>query len=858
MSNSTKGWPVLKRYDHGHSSHIAMPIGGIGTGTVSLGGRGDLRDWEVANRPAKGFNPYGEKDGPAFFVMHAETASGHKWTKLLEGPVPLDEYEGAFGCRSAWHGMPRFRDSEFLTAYPFAQVVLRDKKLPFDVSLMAFNPLVPPDADKSGIPMAQIRFRIKNTAAESAVVSVCGSLPNFIGADPRKNAHSFQGEALPVGMKDNINVFRDDGGLRGLAMSSPGVDPKDPYWGTLALASPWEGELTHRTSWGGAKQWNLGRLDFWDDFSSDGRLDPKVDAPSESCPMASLCLRGKLEAGEERDFIFLIAWHFPNRITWTPTDQETCACKGACDADNIGNYYSRTYADAWDVLLRSLRELESLETETLDFVSAFVDSDLPLSLKEAALFNLSTLRSQTCFRTPDGFLYGYEGSCDREGCCHGSCTHVWNYELATPFLFGSLARGMREVEFLYATREDGLMNFRVNLPLERAGSYGRAAADGQMGCIMKLYREWKLCGDNAWLAKLWPAARKALEFCWLEGGWDADRDGVMEGCQHNTMDVEYFGPNPQMGIWYLGALRAASEMAIQLGEEKFSTECQQLFERGSKWIEKHLFNGEYYRHELRLPGKEAYIHEGLQCGWSGTRPDSEDFQLIDGCLVDQLVGQFMAHVCGLGHLVDRQQILTTLGSILKYNQREDFFDHFNCFRSYVLGDERALVMAGYPEGRRPKVPFPYFSEVMTGFEYCAGIHMLCEGMVEEGLGCIDDIRARYDGRKRNPFNEAECGHHYARAMASWGGVQALSGFSYSGKSGVMEMAFREGSTFWASGDAWGTCDMRKSGEVCAVELRLISGSIGLNRFCLQGYSSHDLQSTTRLQAPQTIAFSLTR
>ena len=160
--------------------------------------------------------------------------------------------------------------------------------------------------------------------------------------------------------------------------------------------------------------------------------------------------------------------------------------------------------------------------------------------------------------------------------------------------------GMREVEFLHATREDGGMSFRVELPLSQAKSWSIAAADGQMGCIMKLYRDWQLSGNDDLLHKLWPNARKALEFCWRPGGWDVDKDGVMEGCQHNTMDVEYYGPNPQMGIWYLGALRAAQKMAHYLGEDDFAGDCRSLYENASAgWLDENLFNGDYYEHEIR-------------------------------------------------------------------------------------------------------------------------------------------------------------------------------------------------------------------------------------------------------------------
>jgi hypothetical protein len=158
--------------------------------------------------------------------------------------------------------------------------------------------------------------------------------------------------------------------------------------------------------------------------------------------------------------------------------------------------------------------------------------------------------------------------------------------------------------------------------------------------------------------------------------------------------------------------------------------------------------------------------------------------------------------------------------------------HFNNMRSYALGDESALLMASWPKGR-PKVPFPYFSEVMTGFEYTAAVGMIYEGMEQEGLEVIRNIRDRYDGAKRSPFNEAECGHHYARAMASWASVIALSGFNYSAIEKSMSFTSKPGTYFWSNGMAWGTCTV--SGK--SAELKVISGEISLNQFTLKGIDS---------------------
>ena len=397
----------------------------------------------------------------------------------------------------------------------------------------------------------------------------------------------------------------------------------------------------------------------------------------------------------------------------------------------------------------------------------------------------------------------------------------------------------------------------MNLPLERAKEFGKAAADGQMGCIMKMYRDWQLSGDDQMLKTLWPHVKKAVEFCWIPGGWDADKDGVMEGCQHNTMDVEYYGPNPQMGIWYLGALRAAEEMARYVGDKEFADTCHDLFAKGKAWIDANLFNGEYYEHQIRPPKSESDVAAALQVGMGAKDPTKPDYQLGSGCLVDQLVGQYMAHVLGLGYLVEPQHVRKTLQSIMKYNYRENLFGHFNCMRSFALGDESVLLMADYPKDR-PANPFPYFSEVMTGFEYTAAVGMLYEGQTDEGLKCIRNIRDRYDGGKRSPFDEAECGHHYARAMASWAAVPALTGFRYSGVDKSMTFAAGKGTCFWSNGYAWGTCSLKKAGKSMNVGLSVLGGTLNLSRFNLSDHGSREFKEPLQLQAGQEVQFKVAR
>ena len=174
------------------------------------------------------------------------------------------------------------------------------------------------------------------------------------------------------------------------------------------------------------------------------------------------------------------------------------------------------------------------------------------------------------------------------------------------------------------------------------------------------------------------------------------------------------------------------------------------------------------------------IAKGLRSGMGADDPEHPQYQVGDGCLVDQLLGQYLAEVAGLGPLLAPANIRKTLESIYRYNHKPTLFDHDSVQRTFALNDESALVICDYGKGERPRIPFPYYAEVMTGFEYSTASLMLYTGMLDHGLECIGDIRSRYDGVRRNPWDEAECGHHYARAMASWSAVLALSGFRYRG------------------------------------------------------------------------------
>lgn len=152
-----KDWPVLKTYKGEYLKRIAMPVGGIGTGTISLTGNGAIQDWEIMSFPAKGFNGLIPKGPPsnraAFFAINIQEEGKKAQAVLLEGPLSDRYYDGERGAIGTNHGLPRFAEATFKTAYPFGQVFLKDKDLPVAVTVGAFNPLIPGSVDDSSIPI---------------------------------------------------------------------------------------------------------------------------------------------------------------------------------------------------------------------------------------------------------------------------------------------------------------------------------------------------------------------------------------------------------------------------------------------------------------------------------------------------------------------------------------------------------------------------------------------------------------------------------------------------------------------------------------------------------------------------------
>ena len=786
-------------------AQVAFPLGGIGTGNVSLGARGELRDWEVFNAPHKG-DPLPN----TFFAIRAQAGDGPAVARVLEGPVPPphNRSHGYHPWTAA--GLPRLAATRFTGEYPFAAIDFDDPALPVRVRLEAFTPLIPLDPDDSGLPGAILTYTVTNPGSVPVALTLAGSLINPVGGlafDPF-------GNLAAGGLGQNRNEVREEPALRGLYLHSLQYPAEDLRYGNLSLATT-HGTVTTKRAWlRGA--WYDFLQEFWDDFCADGLLtdlgyaDPSPAGQTDTC---TLGLLDTLAPGAEQAYRFVLAWYFPNR---------TNSWQNAPDAPRVRNHYARQFRSSWDVARYVVENLPRLEAETRRFQDLLFNSTLPPTVIDAVSANIVPLRSPTCFWLEDGRFFGFEGCFDQAGCCEGSCTHVWSYAQTLAYLFPSLEREMRRIEFAVETEDSGYMFFRTHKTFGSRFVWGwgaqepEAASDGQLGSIVRAYREWLLSGDRAWLAGVWPGIKRAIAFA--ASHWDTDHDSVLDGRQHNTYDIEFYGPNPLSQIYYLAALRAVEELAGVMGEPDLARRAREAFTLGSRRADELLWNGEYF--VQRLADVNAY-----------------KYQHGEGCLSDQLLGQLHARTLGLGDLLPPAHVRAAIGAVFTHNFRRDFRDHANCQRTYVLNDEAGLLLCTWPHGGRPRFPFVYSDEVWTGIEYQVAAHLIYEGQLDAGLELVAALRARHDGVRRNPWDEVECGHHYARSMASWALLLALSGFHCDVAQGRLAFApaadaadFR---CFYSAGTAWGGFAQQRTDQELVAELTVAFGGFDLRQLRLQ-------------------------
>lgn len=809
------------KYKGEYTREIAFPLGGIGTGSVSIGGNGRLMDWEIFNRPSKGsINGYSHfaikaisGDTPITYVLNGDLQ------KDFVGQYKQSKFTGyGFGPETQkMCGFPHFKYVEFIGEFPIATLKYKDDKFPANVNMTAFNPFIPCDSENSGIPAAFFEVEVENITDETVEYQIAFSVTN------------------PYTVSSNRSKMID--GFRTLTLSNGEADKGDVKYGNLSVATDCE-DSSVQTCWYRGR-WQDSIVTFWNDFSGEDKLKDREYETTGRCDTGTVVATVSVSSHEKKRVRFVLSWNVPNNYNyWSECPDE--------NGKHISwkNFYATKYNSSLDSAMYSLKNWDSLYSRTLRFKNTLHGSTLPKTVKEAAAANLAVLKSPTVLRLQDGSFYGWEGLHEMEGSCEGTCQHVWNYAYALCFLFPELERSIRNLEFKYSTDENGKMTFRLALPLGRKSNGSRACVDGQMGAVIKFYRDWKISGDDKWLEQNWSNIKRVLEYAWSPKNpdcWDLDKDGVLEGRQHHTLDMELFGPSSWLEGMYLAALKAASEMAEFLGDTEKAEEYRELFELGYAWTKENLFNGRYFIQKTDISNKDITDRFSASEAYWNDEAKQIKYQIADGSSIDQLLAQWHADIIGLGNIFDSEQISSALSEMMKNNYKPVMRDFVNPWRVFSLNDEAGTVICDYPKNvAKPKIPIPYCEETMTGFEYAFAGLLCSRNMLEDGLTVVSAVRDRFDGKKRNPWNEFECGSNYARSMSSYALIPILSGFEFdmpNNHIGFSPYKTDSFSCIWSLDGAWGSVKLSKNkftlsvieGELplCSLGLKFCSNASGL-------------------------------
>jgi hypothetical protein len=375
---------------------------------------------------------------------------------------------------------------------------------------------------------------------------------------------------------------------------------------------------------------------------------------------------------------------------------------------------------------------------------------------------------------------------------------------------------IERVWYGFGFKPDGSMAYR--------GEYGGdSAVDGHCGVILAVLRAHQTNPDDRMLKRLWPRVKKSIEYA---NGLDRDGDGLLDAPMLTTLDEPWHGVIPWVSSLYIAALKAGEQMALEMGDQEFAADCRQRAEKGRAAMDAKLFNGEWF---IQIPDPE----------------NPKKLGAYETVHIDQVMGQGWAWQVGLGRVLNKETTHSALRSVWKYNFARNL-DAYDAQadpkgRPYYADGEGGVVLTANALGR--ETPYGiyssfacYLNETMNGFESQVAAHMIAEGMVKEGMAVLKTLDERYDGNKRNPFNEVECGDHYGRSMASYGAFIAITGFTYHGPKRHIGFAPRitpeNFKAAFTAAEGWGSYSQKNSEGTLKAELAVKYGQVPIQTISL--------------------------
>lgn len=765
-----------------------MALGGIGAGWFELRQDGIGYNWNIFNNKPLGLGvPFTmAHDSILFFAVRYQVQGQEPRMRLLQ----IEDEFGAAAIIDHPHyyvfpWLAGVDETTYEASFPFVKMTFKDKDMPFDVELEALSSFIPHDVKNSSLPAAIFNFSIKSKTKQPVDVMLMACMRNAVGYDVPERTYASR--------------VVSGHGFKGFEMTCNGLDPAHSSYGTMGITSL-AGRSTHYLGWEHRHPYYeialrnrvLPNTDDTDGRNATDQQTRKRKAMERcfSTIAHSTTLRGK---GATFGHGFIATWHFPNQYAEAP---------GAGRHDrrmathNEGHYYANFFECAADVGAYVARNLKQLRAGTCAFHDAFFSSTVAPYVLDQINSNLNTFFTSS-WLTRDGH-YGILEGLDKYSSYAGlGTTDVAMYGgVATAALFPELDRQLQRDHRGFQSSRGQVAhsitrNFHDINPREKESE--RLDMPAQYAYMVLRAGFW--ANDRAFIAEMWPSVKKALEYVLKHRDKNGDLLPDMEGIMCSYDNFPMYGVAPYVASQWLAAVAAGVEAAGLLGDTKAEARYREVLEKGVKVFEDKAWNGTYYR---------LYNDAG-----------GEHDDMDEGCLTDQVIGQWAAHLIGMPHFLDRSRVHKALRHIMRRNYHPDYGIR-NCTWPYDTYLHEIDAGTWVDQA----------NTAWTGVELAFASFLIYEGLYRDGLKVIKNVDDRYRDSGMY-WDHKEFGGHYFRPMSAWAIMHALLGLKVHGTTWTFAPRVLEDDVrmYFACGQGTGVYERKLTAKGERIVLTVLTGRL---------------------------------
>jgi non-lysosomal glucosylceramidase len=716
LQNPGKKKPELEAEHVDDGYWQGAPVGGFGAGTFSRSYRGDFVRWHIKG----GVHKYESVVGNQFAMFQKVDGDTTGVARVLMNGHPKN------GALSAWQCDYPVGAGDYYALYPKSWFDYRWDKFPAHVVLEQFSPILPNNYKETSYPVAVYRWHAENPTNRRVTVAVMLTWENMVGwfRTYRRDLSDDMNEGNFDHMKSES--LGSNQTMQGIVLDRNHVGKITEDWdGQFAIASVAEPgvELTYQTTFNpdGTGE------EIWKPFAHDGKLANSDDCWTSSGERlgAAIALRFTLEPGEKKIVPMVIAWDLP--VVEFGSGRKWYR--------RYTDYYGTSGLNAWTIAKDALKNASAWSAEIDAWQAPFVNDESKPLWYRGMLFNElypladggtfwgrpidASPRQAPTYSFMECFDYPFYETLDVR--FYGSMPLVKFWPDIEKGVMKQIADTVPEesrerMEWVWKTQETGMPQYRIRKakgavphdlgaptedPFKQINQFSWQDTNGWKDLnpkfVLLIYRDFVLSGANdiAFLKYTWPAVRESITY--LEQ-FDTDGDGIPEnqGYPDQTYDEWVVrGESAYSGGLWLGALRAAQEMAKKLGDTEAANHYHELFLKSQASYIKKLWNGEYFRYDTLSDYK-------------------------DNIQADQLAGQWYANLTGLGDLVPMQMQRSALEKIFDYNVMK-FADGNMGAVNGISADGKLIMLKDNQQVR----------EVWTGTTMGVAGLMLSDGMTDQ-------------------------------------------------------------------------------------------------------------------------------